>query len=61
MRVDVSGWIRLGREFALPRGPLVGDFSRELIRRRFSQPDPDRTSFTAAWPDQPASAYIGRM
>jgi hypothetical protein len=35
--------------------------SRELNRKRLSQPDPDRISLTAAWPDQSAGAYIGRI
>src|SRR3979411_2498254 len=39
----------------------IARLSRELNRKRLSQPDPDRVSLTAAWPDQPAGAYIGRM
>jgi len=39
----------------------IARFSRELNRKRPSQPDPDPISLTAAWPDQPAGAYIGRM
>src|SRR5450759_1850785 len=39
----------------------IARFSRELNRKRLSQPDPDRISLTAAWPDQSAGAYIGRM
>jgi hypothetical protein len=41
--------------------PPCTRFNRELNRKRLSQPDPDRVSLTAAWPDQPAGAYIGRM
>ena len=40
-------------------GPI--DFEADLNQKRLSQPEPDRNSLAAAWRDQPASAYPGRM
>ncbi len=57
LAADESGLPSFGH-FA---GSHFARFSRQLNRKRFSQPDPDRVSVTAARPDQPAGAYIGRM
>jgi len=50
---------RLELDEAMPS--CLARFSRELNRKRPSQPEPDPISLTAAWPDQPAGAYLGRM
>jgi hypothetical protein len=51
----------LKRDVAISFATYSLPVSRELNRKRRSQPDPDPISFMAAWPDQPAGAYIGRM
>jgi hypothetical protein len=64
MKIDQPGaTAALPDEHALDEAMpfCIARFSRELNRKRPSQPDPDPISLTAAWPDQPAGAYLGRM